>query len=736
MRNIPAAMLFAIPLVSAASWTSAEDVPKRTMPHQEECAVPLPADFWDNSAARRFESAESWAWNKRICLGQVADMRHAPGGNGQGKECRPTEIEKKGEAVPVHRQLRPEFLELILSHEPWASAPRRPQVIARCALVRGDIDLDDHRVSPTFGFHQGRIEGEIGLRGADLQRSLSLQGTTVTGSFNADRLNVGGGLFLRDGAAFADINLTGARIADNAELGGSTVSGTLNAERLAVGGALLLGGGTFAGIRLLGAEISGDADLTGATVTGTLVANRMTVGGGLYLSDASTSQGMSLPGASIGRDMMLNGATVKGLLTADGLKVGGSLFLRDADMLAGLRLSGATIEGDADLIGATVTGKLNADSLEAGRRLLLRSGSFLAEVRLVDAIIAGDVDMAGVTVTKELEADGLHAGGNLVLRKGTFADIDLPGARIAGDAELSGTTLTGKLAGDGLEIGGGLFLRNGGSFAEVSLPGARIGSIVQLVGGTFNGEINLTGATIGVELHLGSAWSGRSPTWQEGASLVLRNAKADVLQARAENWNMSGADGLVPTDLTGFTFNRLGGLDTSGGASMGDRPADWLVGWIEAQRDHGEIHDPQPYTHLAQVLEAAGAKDKADAIRYARFEHQRDHDQSMNAMRYVGLEFYRLFLGYGLHPFRMLCWFAGLVLLGWLLVRFSKDASVRGANGLWYSLEIALPLIETSERFRNVDHRQPRLAHWFHFQKAVGFVFATILVGALALLSG
>lgn len=524
--------------------------------------------------------------------------------------------------------------------------------------------------------------------------------------------------------------------ADNVELGGSTVSGTLNAERLAVGGALLLGGGVFAGVRLLGAGVSGDADLTGATVTGTLVANRMTVGGGLYLSDASTSQGMSLPGASIGRDLMLNGAVVKGLLTADGSKIGGSLFLRDADVLAGLRLSGATIDGDADLIGATVTGELNADSLKTGGRLLLRSGSFLAKVRLVDANIAGDVDMAEATVTERLEADGVHTGGNLVLRDGAFASVGLPGARIAGDAELSGTTLTGKLVGDGLEIGGGLFLRNGGSFAEVSLPGARIGSIVQLVGGTFNGEVNLTGAAIGVELHLGSAWSGRSPTWQEGAALVLRNTKADVLQARAENWNMSGADGLVPTDLTGFTSNRLGGLDTSGGASMGDQPADWLVGWIEAQRNHGEIHDPQPYAHLAQVLEAAGKTDKADAIRYARFEHKRDHDRSMGAMRYAGLEAYRMFLGYGLHPFRMLCWFAGLVLFGWFLVRFSKDESVRGGNGFWYSLENALPLIETSERFRNVDLRQPWLEHWFHFQKAVGFVFATVLVGALALLSG
>ena len=117
------------------------------------------------------------------------------------RSVRLAKIEDKGGALPTHRKLRPEFLELILSHEPWASAGRHPQVTIRCAFVRGHIDLDDHEITPTFAFHQGKIDGQISLVGTRFRRSLSLRSSTVTGKLNGDRLNVGGGLLLGDGGS-------------------------------------------------------------------------------------------------------------------------------------------------------------------------------------------------------------------------------------------------------------------------------------------------------------------------------------------------------------------------------------------------------------------------------------------------------------------------------------------------------------------------------------------------------
>ena len=562
MRKVLTAALVAMLLMSASSWAEIADTPKRTLPHQEECATPLPTDFWDDSIAKSFEEAEAWAWNQRICLGRWADMRDAPGGSGLGEECQPVEIKNKGEAVPGYRELRPEFLELILSYGPWASAPRHPQVVIQCALVRGDIDWDDHEIAPSFGLYQSKIDGDVSLVRTKFRRTLSLSGSSVTGKLNADRLEVGGGLYLRDGAEFTDIDLLSATIGGNVEFSGSTVAGKLN---------------------------------------------------------------------------------------ADGLEVGGSLFMRDG-----------------------------------------------AE----------------------------------------FTDIDLLSATIGRNAEFSGSAVAGKLNADRLEVRGGLFMRDGATFVDVDLIGARIAGDVQLSGGDFAGKFNLTGAIIGGELHLSSGWRERSPTWQNGASLILRNARAGTLQAQGDSWTVSESDDLLKTDLTGFTYSGLEGLDTTGGASMGDESAEWLIGWIEAQRDYGDNYDPQPYTQLAQVLDAAGATDKAEEVRYARFEHKRAHDKSMSTSRRAWLEIERWVLGYGVYPIRVLYWFLGLVALGWLFVQFSKEPAVRRWTGLWYSFENALPLIETNPSFRDVEHGHPWLRHFFHVQKALGFLLATFLVGALTLLGG
>ena len=175
MRNVFAATLATLLVASTSSLADETDSPKRTMPHQEKCTTPLPTGFWADAAAKPFQSAEAWAWSERICLGHSADMRYAPGGSGRRETCRPAKIEKTGQAVPAYRELRPAFLELILSHEPWASAARHPQAGIRCALVRGDIDLNDHEITPTFAFHRGKIDGEVSLVGTRFKHTLSLQ---------------------------------------------------------------------------------------------------------------------------------------------------------------------------------------------------------------------------------------------------------------------------------------------------------------------------------------------------------------------------------------------------------------------------------------------------------------------------------------------------------------------------------------------------------------------------------
>ncbi len=475
MNKVFSLALAASILAFSYSTPKASNGTTRTMPHKENCAVRLPESFWSAPSARsaaKFREAEVWAWN-RICLGKSANMRDALKTGRDNKKCKPEEIEKKKERVPNHRNLRPEFIELVLSHEPWASMARHPKVSIRCALIRGNINLSNHDIGPSFSFINGKVDGNIMFIGTRFRRFLSFQGTTVTKKFKADRL----------------------------------------------------------------------------------------------------------------------------------------------------------------------------------------------------------------------------------------------------------------------EVGESLFLRRGGKFREVSLIGAKIGTSLQLGGSTFSGRFNLTGATIGGELNLLEGGRRNPLIWKKDARLILRNAKAGALHASTGSWGTSTDGKFVPTDLTGFVYNRLGGLDEPKITSMGDASADWLTDWIEAQLDHGKLYDPQPYTQLASVLEAAGSTEKANAIRFAKFEHKRIDDKEISPIRRVALWLERRIIGYGLYPFYVLFWFFGLVAVGGVLAQFSKEPLVRGLVGLWYSLENALPLIETSEEFRKVQHRRLWLTHYFHFQKMIGFVLATVLVGALTLLS-
>ena len=705
------------------------DAPKRTMPHQEKCAVALPADFWDDLGDERshIRESEQWAWNERICLGFWADMRHAPGGRGEDEVCAPAKSEETEESALAHRELRSEFLELILSHEPWISVPRRPTVGIKCALVRGNIRLADHEIVPSFLFHESEIQGEVTLVGTEFKRTFSLNGSAVTGKLQADRMEVGHGLFLRNGS-FADIDLLGAEIAGSADFDSATVTGKLQASRMEVGHGLFLRNGSFVDIDLLGSEIAGDADFESATVTGKLKADGMEVGRNLYPRKGSFAD-IDLLSVKIVGNASFNGATITGKLQASRMEVGRDMVLGNGSF-ADVDLLGAEIAGNASFSGATVTGKLKTDGMEVGRSLFLRNGSF-ADIDLLGVEIASNADFDGATVTGKLKAEGMEVGRNLFLRNGSFADIDLLSVEIASNADFDGATV--ELRAEGMEVGRSLFLRNG-TFARIALLTGRIGGNIQ--GGTFAGELDLTGTAIGGEIHLSSGWLKKSPVWRDGAALILRNARANALQARQKDWSISGGDGLLPTELTGFTYSRLEGLDTAGGKGMGDESADWLIGWIEAQRDHGANYDPRPYTQLAGILEAAGATDKAKAIRYAKFKHKQEYDESMNRFRRALLLIEQIFVGFGVYPLLALAWFAGLVVFGSVVAQWSNDKSVRRWSGLWYSLENALPLIETNERFKSVVHGRPYLVHFFHFQKAFGFFLATILVGALTLLSG
>ena len=233
--------------------------------------------------------------------------------------------------------------------------------------------------------------------------------------------------------------------------------------------------------------------------------------------------------------------------------------------------------------------------------------------------------------------------------------------------------------------------------------------------------------------------------WGPKARLILRNARVDAVQASEAAWRLSDDEKVLtgnwlPTDLTGFQYQRFGGLDADQLKTMADAKPQWYVDWLAAQR-HGNLphdsrYDPQPYEQLAQVLTAAGREDTARAIRYAKYRH-RDRAAPVPWWRDLLRSASRWIIGNGVYPFWALGWFAGVVAVGGLVVSRSPEPRLAPwYSKFWYSLENALPLVQLSAEHAEISHDNDWIVSWFHFQKLAGFLLATLFLGGLTLLSG
>lgn len=680
-----------VALITTNTWADQDSQLSPPTTRYAECRTPLPDGYWDDGTFSEFRTSEKWAWNERICLGQEADMRYAPSGTGVAETCRPVELEKDGPSALPYRQLRGPFIEFLIRDMSWKQEERPRRLVIACAVINGDINLSWDDVPPAVFVSQSVIDGEINLQGTRLERTLAILGTTVTGPISAPSLTSKDGLYLRENSRFSDVILRGARVERDIVLSESTISGNLDAERVSVGGSLALRRGRFEIVNLRGAKIHGTAALDQSRIIGNF--------------------------------------------SADSLQVGQSLHFGRGGEFSEIDLSGAQVGSHVNFNETTVTGMIDADTLQVGRNLQMSYGSRFGDIVLRGARVEGQVALGGAVVSGILDAQALVVGGTMLLNEGgAYTSIDLTNARVGGNLQMEGSSVTTQLNGTGIDVDGDIFLHDGGQFGYIKLFGADIAGDVILSGSTFSHEVDLSGATIAGELHLASGRFDGNPVWTDQAALVLRNATANALQATASSWSLVERSHLVKTDLQGFTYHHLQGKDVLGGQSMINEPAEWLIQWLESQPDHDTNHVPQPYTELANALADAGETGKSEAIRYAGFEHERK--RSDNLVHRWWLAIRGTLAGHGVYPMCALWWFLSLVGLGAICAQRSKDVVVRGFMGIWYSLENALPLLELSGRFRNVDHGRSWMQHVFHLQKLLGLVVATVWLAALTDLGG
>jgi len=461
--------------------------------------------------------------------------------------------------------------------------------------------------------------------------------------------------------------------------------------------------------------------------------------------------------------LSLQSCALAGGLDADRLQVDGNLVCGGGFVAEGdVRLLSARIAGQVSFVGATLREGLNADRLQVDGNLFCHKG-FVAEgdVRLLSARIGGQVSFVGATLKEELNADHIQVDGDLYCREGFVAkkDISLVGARIGGQVSFVGATLNGVLNAQSFEVNGDLFLRDMKRLGRTYLMGVKIGQDLQLRESNIEGEIDLTGATIAGELHLDIGTNEKRetdmlPMWGKDAKLILRNASAasvagslNAFRRTRENENPTCND-FIAMDLTGFRYQRLGGLLAEHKDTLAAAEPSHLIAWLEAGRGDGAFN-PDPYRQLARALERSGDTDKARQILRAMAEHEH---RAAKGRRRVLFFLSWLFIDYGYSNIRALAWFGALV-LGFAVWGFSVEAvrsfhfSAAGFGEffrwLGFSFANAVPLItfdkahETflAARFGAAGNPASVPVHiaWaFYAEKVLGLIILTYLAAGLS----
>jgi hypothetical protein len=541
------------------------------------------------------------------------------------------------------------------------------------------------------------------LRGARISGRLDLENLVRDVSFELCDCFLEEGILARD-SHFTVIALTGCRIEHPAEI--PLDGARLSCRVLLLNRASAIGHAITGAVNLSGANISGSLYCDGADLRNdsgpALAADGLQIGQGMFLRHGFTATGsghtgaVRLSGANIGSTLDCDGASLRNdsgpALAADGLQVGQGMFLRDGFTADGsghagaVRLFGARVGGELDCAGASL--RNDSGPALAADRLKVAEGMFLTEgftatgshhagaVRLSGANISGSLYCDGASLRNDsgpaLAADGLQVGQGMFLRDGftatggdRFGAVHLSGANIGGHLDCTGATLNNHsgpaLAGDSLQVDQAMFLR--GKFTAtgstgagaVRLSGAHIGSTLDCDGADLRNEsgpaLLADRLQVGQAIYLTSRFTATGGG--EGVTVDLRGAQ------------VGGTLVFTPKQLDHVTdFRRRLAVDglTYAGVPQASFPHDWL----ELLRNDTPYYAAQPYQQLAAGYRALGDERRARRTLMAQHDDQLARTYSRSGQRLLG-QLYKVTLGYGYQPWRLLAWLGVVVVLSCVL---------------------------------------------------------------------
>jgi hypothetical protein len=275
-------------------------------------------------------------------------------------------------------------------------------------------------------------------------------------SFIADETRVKGNVFLRDGFwAEGEVGLRGTQIEGSLDCAGGTfinlpnraLQGTgvaLSASGMVVNGSVFLRNKFRAKgeVSLLNAQIGGSLDCSGGLFTNppgggsgdALSVHLGTIKGTVFLTEGFRAEGATrLVGTQIGGNLECDGGEFLNppgnlpasgaALVADGISIRGNLFLSGKFRAEGeVSLLDAQIGATLGCVGGTFRNPLKAGTNGKGRALSADRVNVKGDVYLSD----------GFNAEGRVRLPGAHVGGDLHCHRGEFkaAELDLRGASV------------------------------------------------------------------------------------------------------------------------------------------------------------------------------------------------------------------------------------------------------------------------------------------------------------------
>ena len=469
---------------------------------------------------------------------------------------------------------------------------------------------------------------------------------------------------------------------------------------------------------------------------GTLDLIDASLGGDLFMKNAIFNV-VNLRAVKIADMIDMIGSKFESRLDLIDASIGGHLFMRRA-VLQDADLVKTKIGGQIDMIGSKFEGKLNMDSVSINSDLYMKKAKF-KEVILRGAKIGGFVTMESSEFKGWLDMDSALIGDHLYMSEDAiFNNVFLRRVQVGGDLDMSVSTLIGRLDMDSAFITGKLLMQEAQFDKPANLTFLTVGSIFDVRSAVLRG-LDLTGARIKRELWLGSAdwqnieWKNYKDENENSRrpKLKLRNASVDILQDTEDTWPDS-----LEREFEGFKYQSLGGFGTNEKETPYKRSSEWFVNWLAKDK----TYSPQPYLHLASVLRAAGHDDKADEILYANREREFREPKTSPRRKWV-LSVLKETIGYGfgLGYFQALRWVLGFVLLGAFFLRINEESYVKKTKngnrierlGLWYSLDMLLPVIHLREEHYDVDLETHWVRIYFYMHKVIGYLLIFFVIAGL-----